>query len=80
MKKLSVVQFDGITFGMNIDAQSKAYKNFKKHITNETVLEIEKERIRKETSKEILDKISKNCGGRFLAELYKEYGVEVDDE
>lgn len=38
MKKLSAVQFDGITFGMGVDTQSKAYKNFKKHITNETVI------------------------------------------
>lgn len=37
-----------------------------------------KDEIRKETAKEILDKVSRHYGGAWLVELYKEYGVEVD--
>lgn len=33
---------------------------------------------RKETAKEILDKVSRHYGGVWLVELYKEYGVEVE--
>ena len=33
---------------------------------------------RKETAKEILDKVSRHYGGAWLVELYKEYGLEVE--
>ena len=33
MRELHAVQFDGMTFGMAIDAQSAAFRNFKKNWT-----------------------------------------------
>lgn len=36
------------------------------------------ENVRKETAREILDKVSKKFGGSWLVELYKNYGVEVE--
>lgn len=30
-----------------------------------------------ETAKEILDEVSKHCGGDWLVELYQKYGVEA---
>lgn len=36
--------------------------------------------VRKETAKEILDKVSRHYGGAWLVELYKEYGVDVDND
>lgn len=35
--------------------------------------------IRKQMAKEILDEVSKHYGGAWLVELYKKYGVEVDE-
>lgn len=40
MKKLSAVQFDGTTFGMQIEADTKMYKEFKKAIKEEVCINI----------------------------------------
>lgn len=37
-KHLHAVQFDGITFGMEIETDTVAYKNFKKSVSIETVI------------------------------------------
>lgn len=38
MRELHAVQFDGITFGMEIDAQSAAFRNFKKNLKREIAI------------------------------------------
>ena len=38
MKHFHAVEFDGITFGMDIDAQSNAYRAFKKHIVCDRII------------------------------------------
>ena len=39
-KKLHAVQFDGLTFGMEIDTGTEAYKNFKKLLKYENCISI----------------------------------------
>lgn len=39
----------------------------------------EKQDIRNETAREILDEVSKHYGGSWLVALYKKYGVEVEE-
>ena len=37
------------------------------------------EKTKKETAREILDEVSRHYGGAWLVELYKKYGVEVEE-
>ena len=55
-------------------AKLERYKNKKAWAVTKEVCE----EYRKETAKEILDKVSRHYGGAWLVELYKEYGVEVE--
>ena len=50
-------------------------ERFVKNMQN--VLEIEKEEIRKDTAKRVLDEVSKHVGGRWLVELYEKCGLEA---
>lgn len=38
VKELHAVEFDGITFGMPVDASTEAYKKFKKSIKKESAI------------------------------------------
>lgn len=44
-KELHAEYFDGTTFGMDIETESVAYKNFKKHITCETMINFRNDEI-----------------------------------
>lgn len=35
---------------------------------------------RKETAREILDEVGRHCGGKWLVDLYKKYGLLEDEE
>lgn len=51
----------------------------KERITHEQFCEsIDEETIRKEVAKEILDKVSKHFGGKWLCDIYDEYGVDYE--
>lgn len=39
-KELHAVQFDGITFGMNVETNTIVYRNFKKQIKREKAIDI----------------------------------------